>query len=65
MVFSLRIVSLPPLWTTFVHILDQPRGVSKRKFRQILQKERVSQPDRKKYNGCHGNRIWLQQVVLP
>jgi hypothetical protein len=56
---------LSPLWTTFVHILDQLRGLSKGKFQQILQKEGVSRAGCQKYNGCGRNRICLQPVVLP
>jgi hypothetical protein len=32
---------LLPLSTTFVHILAQREGLSKRKFRQIVEKEGV------------------------
>jgi hypothetical protein len=46
----LRIASLLPLSTTFVHILAQGRGLSKGKFEQILEKEGLSRVDRKKHN---------------
>jgi len=47
-----------PLWTTFVHILDQLRWLSKGKFQQILQKEWLSAAGSKKYNGA--GRRWRQ-----
>jgi hypothetical protein len=58
-------VSLFPLWTTFVHILDQQRELSKGKFQQILQKEGVSWAGSKKYNLCALKWSLPQRVVLP
>jgi hypothetical protein len=55
-VFLIGIGSLFPLWTTFVHILDQQQGLSKGKFQQILQKEGVSRGGCKKYN-LFGNNL--------
>jgi hypothetical protein len=59
-----RIVSFSPLWTTFVHILDQQRGLSKGKFRQILQKEWVSGVIGKKHNLPYWERFFLQRIVF-
>ncbi len=60
----LKIVSLFPLWTTFVHILAEGRSLSKGKFQQILQKEEVSRAGWKKYNLEYRNQIHLQLIVL-
>jgi hypothetical protein len=62
--FWLETVSFSPLWTTFVHILDQWRGLSKGKFQQILQKEWLSVAGGKKYNGAGCKRLRLQGVVF-
>jgi hypothetical protein len=53
-----------PLSTTFVHILAEGRGLSKKKFRQILQKEEVSRVGSKKYNLQYRKANYLQFIVL-
>jgi hypothetical protein len=53
-----------PLSTTFVHILAEERGLSKKKFRQILQKEEVSRVGSKKYNLQYRKANYLQFIVL-
>jgi hypothetical protein len=60
----LKTVSLFPLWTTFVHILDEGRNLSKGKFQQILQKEEVLGVGWKKYNLEYRNPVYLQLIVL-
>jgi hypothetical protein len=60
----LKTVSLFPLSTTFVHILAEERGLSKKKFRQILQKEEVSRVGSKKYNLQYRKANYLQFIVL-
>jgi hypothetical protein len=60
----LKTVSLFPLWTTFVHILAEGRGLSKGKFQQIPQKEAASSVDDKKYNLEYLDQIHVQQIVL-
>jgi hypothetical protein len=60
----LKTVSLFPLWTTFVHILAEGRGLSKGKFQQILQKEEVLRVGWKKYNLEYRNPVCLQLIVL-
>jgi hypothetical protein len=60
----LKTISLFPLWTTFVHILAEGRGLSKGKFQQILKKEEVSRVGCKKYNLEYRSPIYLQQLVL-
>jgi hypothetical protein len=60
----LKSTSLFPLSTTFVHILAQRGRLSKGKFQQILEKERVYQLGDEKYNLTGGNRIQPQQAVL-
>jgi hypothetical protein len=60
----LKTVSLFPLWTTFVHILAEGRGLSKGKFQQILKKEEVSKAGCKNYNPQYRNGVYLQLIVL-
>jgi hypothetical protein len=60
----LKTVSLFPLWTTFVHILAEGRGLSKGKFQQIIQKEEVLRAGWKKYNLEYRNAVYLQLIVL-